>query len=61
MIENRKTIRNIDTDVLLEARIYALRTQRTLGDLITESLEFFMSEADDPQWNFDIEADQLAD
>lgn len=55
MIENRKTIRNICPAVLLEARVYALRTDRTLGELVTESLEFFMAEADDPRWPKDYE------
>ena len=47
MADNRKTIRNIDPDVLIDARVYAIQTGRTLGDLITESLEFFMAEADE--------------
>lgn len=56
MIENRKTIRNICPAVLLEARVYALRTDRTLGELVTESLEFFLAEADDPRWPEDYDA-----
>lgn len=51
----RKTIRNIDPDVLLDARIYALKTERTLGELVCESLLFFMSEADDPEWRYEEE------
>lgn len=47
MADNRKTIRNIDPDVLIDARVYAIRTGQTLGDLITESLEYFMSEVDE--------------
>ena len=50
MTANRKTIRNIDEDVLIDARIYALQTGRNLGELVNESLLFFMNEADDPAW-----------
>lgn len=46
MSYDRKTIRNIDPDVLLEARVYALQHGITLGDLITRSLDFFMEEAE---------------
>ncbi len=50
MNDNRKTIRNIDTNTFIDARIYALQTGRTLGEMVTDSLIFFMAEADDPQW-----------
>jgi hypothetical protein len=56
MSENKKTIRNINADVMREARIYAIQTDRTLGELVTESLVFFMAEADDPAWQFTDEA-----
>ncbi len=56
MSENKRTIRNIDADVMREARIYAIQTDRTLGELVTESLIFFMAEADDPAWSFAEEA-----
>ena len=46
MSQDRKTIRNIDPDVLLEAKVYALQNGLTLGDLINRSLEFFMEEAE---------------
>lgn len=46
MSSDRKTIRNIDPDVLLEAKIYALQHGLSLGDLITRSLDFFMEEAE---------------
>ena len=46
MSHDRKTIRNIDPDVLLEARIFALQHNMTLGDLISRSLDFFMLEAE---------------
>lgn len=56
MSDNRRTIRNIDAEVIREARIYALQTNRTLGELVTESLAFFMDEADDPAWQTAHEA-----
>ena len=47
MQTHRHTIRNIDPDLILEARILALQTGRTLGELVTEALEAFIDEADD--------------
>ena len=46
MSQQRKTIRNIDPDILLEAKIYALQHELTLGELISRSLDFFMIEAE---------------
>lgn len=46
MSHDRKTIRNINPDVLLEAKVYALQHGITLGDLINRSLDFFMLEAE---------------
>ena len=46
MSQDRKTIRNIDPDVLLEAKVYALQNGINLGDLINQSLEFFMQYAE---------------
>lgn len=42
MSQDRKTIRNIDPDVLLEAKVYALQNGITLGDMINQCLEFFL-------------------
>lgn len=46
MQNHRHTIRNIDPELIMEARIYALQTGMTLGELINSSLEWFMSEDD---------------
>lgn len=46
MSSDRKTIRNIDPDVLLEAKIYALQHGLSLGNLISQSLEFFIHEVE---------------
>ncbi len=56
MPDNKKTIRNIDDDIMLEARVYAIQTKRTMGELVSESLAFFMAEADDPHWPMEEEA-----
>lgn len=56
MPDNKKTIRNIDDDIMLEARMYAIQTKRTMGELVSESLAFFMAEADDPHWPMEEEA-----
>ncbi len=46
MPNERKTIRNIDPDILLEAKVFALQHGLTLGDLISRSLTFFIDEAE---------------
>ena len=44
--QTAKTIRNIDPDILLEAKIFALQHAISLGDLISRSLDFFMEEVE---------------
>ncbi len=39
MTNARHTVRNLDRDLVLDARVYALQTGRTLGELINLSLE----------------------
>ena len=43
MTPNRHTIRNIDPDTLLEARVFSVQNQQTLGDTVTEALEYYFS------------------
>ncbi|MEM7005151.1 MAG: hypothetical protein AAF498_04670 [Pseudomonadota bacterium] len=39
MQETRHTIRNLDPDLMIEAKIHVLQTgRRTLGDLINEAI-----------------------
>lgn len=39
MSSTRHTFRNIPDDIILEAKIHALQTDRTLGELVTDALE----------------------
>jgi len=43
MQTHRHTIRNIDPELIIEARIYALQIGLTLGELVNCSLEWYMS------------------
>jgi hypothetical protein len=40
----RHTIRHLDPDLLLEARIFALQTGQRLGDVVNQAIDFFISE-----------------
>lgn len=44
MKQRRHTIRHIDPNLFLEARILALRTGQRVGDIINEALEKFLEE-----------------
>lgn len=41
MQKKRHTVRNLDPELLKEARIHAIETGQTLGDVINESLEIY--------------------
>jgi hypothetical protein len=56
MAYDRKTIRNIDPDVLREARVFALQNDMNLGELVTQSLLFFIEEVDVESLHLDMEA-----
>lgn len=45
----RNTIRNIDQSLLLEARVLALQSDQTLGQVVTAALEFYL--ADQLDWS----------
>ncbi len=47
MEHHRHTIRNLDKNLILDARIHALQTGQTLGELINDCLEFFLSEQEE--------------
>jgi hypothetical protein len=47
MTQVHNTIRNIDQDVLREARIFSIRFNQTLGITITEALEYYFHAYDD--------------
>ena len=43
MSENRQTIRNLDRDLVVNARIHALQTgRRTLGELVSDAIELLI-------------------
>ena len=44
---NKISIRNVDPDVLWDAKIYAAQTKQTLGQVITDALERLISEEDE--------------
>ncbi|WP_306142631.1 hypothetical protein [Roseibium sp. MMSF_3412] len=45
MQTTRHTIRNIDPQLLLEARILALQTDQRLGDIVNQALDCFIEDA----------------
>ncbi|MCG7492948.1 hypothetical protein MHM86_05280 [Thalassobius sp. Cn5-15] len=44
MSSTRHTFRNIPDELILEAKIHALQTGRTLSQLVQDALEYLMSE-----------------
>lgn len=48
MQATRHTFRNIPKDLILEAKIHALQTERTLGELVSDALEFLIAEETAP-------------
>ncbi|MEP5151841.1 hypothetical protein [Planktotalea sp.] len=47
MQTTRHTVRNIDKELITEARIFALQTGQNLGDVINQSLENYLYEDDE--------------
>lgn len=46
MQNHRHTVRNIDPDLILEARMLALQTGQRLGDVINEALELYLEDVE---------------
>lgn len=45
MQENRHTIRNIDRDLIIDARIHALQTGRcSLGELVSDAIQLLIEQ-----------------
>ena len=43
MSKNRHTIRNIDHDLMIEAKVHVLQTgRRTLGELVSDAIELLI-------------------
>ena len=51
---NKTSIRNIDPDMLWDAKVYAAQTRQTMGEVVTEALCMLIQE------NVDEEAEQPA-
>lgn len=47
MIQHRHTIRNIDPELIKEARIYAIESECCLGDIINAALGHFLHHQED--------------
>ena len=44
MSENRHTIRNLDRELVIEARVHALQTgRRGLGELVSDAIELLIA------------------
>ena len=52
MSHHRHTIRNLDRDLILEARIYALQSGQTLGELINFILDEFLTDLEENDEGF---------
>ena len=55
MQDHRHTVRNIDPDLILEARMLALQTGQRLGDVINEALELLLDDRDHDDQEFDYD------
>ena len=42
MTQIRNTVRNIDPDLMMEARLFSVRNRQPLGETITEALEYYL-------------------
>jgi len=47
MNPNRYTIRNLDPELMLEARLLAVQNRQTLGEIVSEALAYYLVEDDD--------------
>lgn len=47
MTQTRHTIRNIDPEIMLEARVFSVQNSQTLGETVSEALEFYLSNITD--------------
>lgn len=56
MSDTRHTFRNIPPDVILDAKIHALQTERTLGQMVADALTFLIAEETDPPEEGDQQA-----
>ena len=45
MLLGRHTIRNLDSELLLEARIHAIQNHETLGAVINRAIELYLDDS----------------
>ncbi len=57
MTQTRHTIRNIDPELMIEARVFSVQNSQTLGETLTDALEYYLSGIAD---NEDTTEDGLA-
>ena len=57
MTKTRYTIRNIDPEIMLEARVFSVQNRQALGETVTEALEFYFGNIEDED---DVAEDQCA-
>jgi len=56
MLIERHTIRNLDRDLLIEARIHAIQTGETLGAVINRAVEYYLYDLEaEPDEDAEIE------
>ncbi len=44
MTQIRHSIRNIDPEMIMEARLFSVRNKQPLGEIITEALEYYLED-----------------
>ena len=44
---SRYTIRNLDKDLMMEARLLAVQNRQTLGEIVSEALAYYLIDDDD--------------
>ncbi len=56
MTTEKHSVRNLDYDLILEARIHGLRTDQTLGEIINRSLDLYLAQFDEADEEGDFAA-----
>lgn len=56
MTIQKHSVRNLDNDLILEARILGLQTDLTLGEIINRSLDLYLAQFDESEEDDDLAA-----
>lgn len=59
MNAQKLSVRNIDYDLILEARIHGLQTGQTLGEIVNRSLVLYLDQFDEAEEDHDCTAGQV--